>query len=322
MAVTRARPASETVALVDQLLREGAPLDAVDGLAEHYDEVTRAALAAAESELGTPPVPYAWLALGSHARREPSLGSDQDNALVLADDSAPAAEYGRLLAERVVAALDSAGLRRCDGDYMATSWAMSLEQWQQTLRGRFLDPTPQEVVDADVFLDLRPVAGALDVAPLQQIIVDAAGSSRLLHGLARAAVGYPSGLTSLGRLRLTDGAVDLKKGGLAPLTMLARTYALAAGSSAVTTRQRLADAEAAGQLSPRSSGRLAFAHALLTRLRLQHQMRCVRRGEPIGDLVPVDRLRWVDERLLRQALESLRAVQQATSLRFRTDLSS
>jgi CBS domain-containing protein len=322
VAVTQARPSDQTVALVDRLMRDGAPLDAVAGLADHYDDVTRQALAAAEGELGPPPVPYTWLALGSHARREPSLASDQDNALVLAGDSTEAAEYGQALAERVVAALDRAGLRRCDGDYMATTWAYSLEQWQQTLRGRFLDPTPQEVVDADVFLDLRPVAGVLDVAPLQQIIVDAAGSSRLLHGLARAAVAYSSGLSSLGRLRLTDGGVDLKKGGLAPLTMLARTYALAAGSTAVSTRQRLDAAEAAGQLSPRSAGRLGFAHALLTRLRLQHQIRCAHSAEPVGDVVPVSHLRWVDERLLRQALESLRAVQQATSLRFRTDLSS
>jgi CBS domain-containing protein len=205
---------------------------------------------------------------------------------------------------------------------MATTWAFSLHRWEETLRGRFLDPTPQEIVDADVFLDLRPVAGTLDVAPLQQIMLGAAGSSRLLHGLARAAVAFPSGLTSLGRLRLVDGAVDVKKGGLAPLTMLARTYALAAGSTAVGTRDRLEAAEHAGQLSARSVGRLAYAHALLTRLRLRHQLRCAQEGAPITDVVPVNRLRQVDESGLKQALESLKSVQQATSLRFRTDLSS
>lgn len=318
--MTDNQPSPATLAEVERLVAEKPPLEAVVGLADYYDRITRDALAEAEQQLGRPPVPYAWLSLGSHARREPSLASDQDNALVLATDDADALDYGRRLAQRVVQALDEAGLRRCDGDYMATTWTYGLHHWQQMLRRRFIDPTPAEVLDADVFLDLRPVAGALDVSSLQQIMVGAAGSSRLLQGLAAAAVRYPAGVGPLGRLRLTRGRVDLKKGGLAPLTMLARTYSLAAGSTAVGTRERLAAAEQADSLSPRAAGRLGFAHALLTRLRLTSQLRAARTGEPITDLVPVARLRWVDERLLRQAFEAIREVQQATALRFRTDL--
>lgn len=320
--MTVGAPSADVVALVERLSVAGPPLAVSAGLADHYDEVTRTALAEAQRRLGPPPVPYAWLALGSHARREPSLSSDQDNALVLADDAPASLEYGAALAATVVDALHEAGLRRCDGEYMATTWTHSLTRWQEILRHRFIDPTPQEIVDVDVFLDLRPVAGDLDVSSLTDIMLAAADSTRLLHGLARAAVGYPSGLTSLGRLRLTDGKVDLKKGGLAPLTMLARTYGLASRSADVGTRERIAAAQAAHQLSPRSAGRLGYAHALLTRLRLQHQLRCARAGEPITDQVPAARLRWVDERALRQALDALRSVQQATTLRFRTDLTT
>jgi CBS domain-containing protein len=320
VAVTVGRPSEDTLAVVERLSAQRAPLDAVMGLADHYDSVTRDALAEAEHVLGEPPTPYAWLALGSHARREPSLASDQDNALVLASDDPDVVAYGQKLAAHVVDALHTAGLRRCDGDYMATTWAHSLADWEGILRQRFIDPRPQDVLDADVFLDLRPIAGDLDVSSLQSIMVGAAGSARLLQGLAAAAVQYPSGVGALGRLRLTGGKVDLKKGGLAPLTMIARTYSLASGSTAVGTRERLAAAEQAGQLSPRAAGRLGFAHALLTRLRLTHQLRAARAGEPITDLVAPNRIRWVDERLLRQAFDAIREVQQATALRFRTDL--
>jgi CBS domain-containing protein len=321
MAVTAGAPSAATVALVEQLGARLPALDVVDGLAGYYDEVTVAALSATAERLGPPPVPYAWLALGSHARREPSLASDQDNALVLADDSPAALEYGQALASAVVEALHDAVLRRCDGDYMATTWTHSLARWEEILRHRFIDPTPKEIVDVDVFLDLRPVAGDLDVSSLTDIMLAASDSTRLLHGLARAAVAYPSGLTHIGRLRVLDGHIDLKRGGLAPLTMLARTYGLAARSTGVGTRQRLAAAEAAHELSPRSAGRLGYAHALLTRLRLQHQLRCVRDGEPITDAIPADRLRPVDEAGLKQALEAVRGAQQATTLRYRTDLS-
>lgn len=320
--MTQGEPSPTTLQLMERLARDLAPLEAVAGLADHYDQVTRDAVAEAEYDLGTPPAPYAWLSLGSHARREPSLASDQDNAIVLATDDQSAKEYGEKLATHVVDALHRSGLRRCDGDYMATTWNYSLDEWQRILRRRFIDPKPEDILDADVFLDLRKIAGSLDISSLQDIMVSAAGSARLLQGLASSAVRFPSGLAPLGRLRLTGGKVDLKKGGLAPLTMIARTYSLASGSTAVGTRERLAVAETSEQLSARAVGRLGFAHALLTRLRLTHQLRAAKAGEPITDLVAPNRIRWVDERLLRQAFEAIREVQQSTALRFRTDMTS
>ena len=318
--MTVGRPSRDTLAVMEALAHERPPLDAVQGLADHYDEVTRRALAEAEDALGPPPVPYAWLALGSHARREPSLASDQDNALVLATDEPEAEAYGAKLAAHVVDALHTAGLRRCDGDYMATRWCFGLTTWEDMLRRRFTDPTPQDILDADVFLDLRPLAGDLDVSSLQDIMVSASRSTRLLQGLAASAVQYPSGIGALGRLRLTHGMIDLKRGGMAPLTMIARTYSLAAGSAAVGTRERLVAAEAGEQLSPRAAGRLGFAHALLTRLRLSSQLAQARAREPVTDLVAPAKVRWVDERLLRQAFDAIREVQQATEIRFRTDM--
>ena len=44
----------------------------------------------AEEELGPPPVSYCFMALGSMARNEQSIVTDQDNALVLSDDFDPA----------------------------------------------------------------------------------------------------------------------------------------------------------------------------------------------------------------------------------------
>ena len=45
------------------------------------DALTRRLLASAIHELGEPPVPWAWLALGSEARLEQALHTDQDHAL-------------------------------------------------------------------------------------------------------------------------------------------------------------------------------------------------------------------------------------------------
>jgi len=55
------------------------------------DAATRRLVELAEDALGPPPVPYAWLALGSQGRHEQTARSDQDNALLLDDAFDPAA---------------------------------------------------------------------------------------------------------------------------------------------------------------------------------------------------------------------------------------
>src|SRR5262245_14968414 len=45
------------------------------------DSVTRRAIDLSIQELGTPPCPFSWIALGSHGRREALPGSDVDSAL-------------------------------------------------------------------------------------------------------------------------------------------------------------------------------------------------------------------------------------------------
>ena len=53
------------------------------------DSATQRLIQLAEAELGPPPVPYAWMALGSQGRNEQTARSDQDNALLIADDFDP-----------------------------------------------------------------------------------------------------------------------------------------------------------------------------------------------------------------------------------------
>jgi CBS domain-containing protein len=54
-------------------------------MATLVDALVARLLGLGETELGSPPGPYGWLALGSGGRREQALHTDQDHALVYAD---------------------------------------------------------------------------------------------------------------------------------------------------------------------------------------------------------------------------------------------
>lgn len=78
----------------------------------------------AEEELGPPPIPYCFLALGSMGGRdEQLLVTDQDNAIIL-DETYQEEKHGKYfeaLAKYVSDGLDACGYKYCTGDIMATN---------------------------------------------------------------------------------------------------------------------------------------------------------------------------------------------------------
>jgi hypothetical protein len=146
----------------------------------------------AEAALGPPPCPYALLVVGSGARRESTLRTDQDHALVLADDAPPGAgAWFAALAERLAATLERCGLPRCPGDVMATNpaWRMPLAAWQDRFIHWIEQPDEDALLEAAIFFDCRQLHGQLHAGqPLGRAIHGAAGNRRFLGRLAAAAV--------------------------------------------------------------------------------------------------------------------------------------
>lgn len=295
-------------------------LQASRAIATVNDAVVERLLSLAQGDLGPPPCRYAWVELGSEGRREQALLTDQDNALVYAEGGRPQIDgYFAALAERAVDGLLRAGFPHCPGGYMATRWRRPYAEWEAVLR-RWVDgPDPRELVEAEVFLDFRRVSGDLPLGRLDLILGAGGDRPRFLTHMARAAVAFPPPLGLLGRIHAVHRQVDLKRGGLAPIVLLGRLYALAAGSVVRPTLERLAAAANAGTLSRAGAAQLAESYRLLADLRLHAQLRKVAAGEPPDNKVSLDDLTQTQRRRLREVLHVVQDLQKATALRFHTD---
>ena len=141
------------------LVTGGATADQVgQAVSAVTDAITVRLLALAEEQLGPPPVPYAWMAGGSQARREQSSHSDQDNALLIADHAKPEDdEYFAALAEFVNDGLNACGYVYCPGEVMARNpkWRQSLRIWRKYFTNWIERPEPMALMLASVFFDLR-----------------------------------------------------------------------------------------------------------------------------------------------------------------------
>ena len=304
------------------LLDTGAdPLEVTQAVASVHDALTTRLLTLAEARLGPSPFAYAWLALGSHGRGEQVLSSDQDSALAYGGprlgDADPDTYFGAL-ATVVVDGLARAGVPRCTGGFMATTWRRPLEDYAASFSRWVDDPVPAELVQAEVFLDVRPVHGDLDVSLLHGILESGRRRGGFMVQMARAAVTFRPPMVILRHVRTEHGNLDVKRSGTAAIVLLARLYALAAGSAAATTPLRLQAARDAGTLSAYGADSLRDAYRLLTGLRLRHQVEQAAAGATPDNLVPVAGLSSSDRRRLLDALHAVRVMQEITERRYQT----
>jgi CBS domain-containing protein len=332
-AVERAADEGEVIAAARELpfaVRGlvGAHVDPVDigrvvGVAA--DALSVRLLELAVSELGEPPVPWAWLALGSQARHEQALRTDQDHAIAFeGPDENDVDGYFAQLAERVTAGLEAAGIPRCTAGVSATErpWRRSLESWVDQFSRWVADVGPGGAVFTAIAFDFRRVAGPLDAEPaLRRPVHGAARHPAFLRHLAAQAVALrpPTGFLRDFVVEARGehaGRLDIKHGGLTAITSVARLIALGAGVADVRTLDRLRAASAAGALDEEDREALEEAFRLLWQIRLEHQVEQAARGVPPDDFVDPKELGPVTRQGLKAAFRAVDRAQRSLALRF------
>lgn len=277
------------------------------------DAATLRFIELAQREIGEPPVPFAFIALGSQGRWEQTLFTDQDNAIVYDDAGAddPRAEtYFITLAAAVCENLVRSGYRPCRGRIMANNprWCRPLSVWKGYF-SRWADRAEeQEMLDISTFLDLRRVAGALDCVGELRAHLDRRLDDRppLFAHLAGQALSFKPPLRLFGSLILPGGdreqagLLDLKAA-MMPVVNYARLFALRHGIAATATPDRIIALQERGIIpASRAQDILAVFGALL-RLRLANQSATVERGGEPDNLIDPSLLGRMDEAVLRES---------------------
>jgi CBS domain-containing protein len=272
----------------------------------------------AEADLGPPPCRYAWLAFGSEGRREQTLLTDQDNALVYERDGADAREYFAALAERANSDLEAAGFPRCPGGYMARHWRASLDEWVARFHDWINDPKPQALLEAAIFFDFRRAHGDLDVAPLEAAVRRAREARNFVPAMAKAALVFrpPTGL--LLRLR-GDGELDLKFQGISPIVFLTRCYALEAGVPERNTLERLDAVVRSGLMAEEVKVTIREAYRFLLALRLREQIRMLSEGKQPVNRISFASLSSIERSRLKESFRAIRSWQEKAAFHYRTE---
>jgi PAS domain S-box-containing protein len=190
------------------------------------DAITQRLAEFAIEELGEPPARFALMALGSEGRREQTLVTDQDNAIVFEDVPndrlAEVNRYFLYFGKKINLWLDRIGYRYCQGEVMAGNpqWCQSLSRWKKYFTEWVNTRSEESLLGIAVFFDFRIVLGMEQFGQelRRHIHKISEGKSAFFRMMAKEASGYdvPSELPV---------SFDVKNA-LAPLTDYIRVYSI------------------------------------------------------------------------------------------------
>lgn len=239
--------------------------------------------------LGSPPVAYALISMGSDGRREQTLITDQDYLVVYDDGAGEEAdawfvEFGN----RLVDCLEEAGFKRCTGDIMTSNptWRGSFTQWRKRLFAivRYeVEDFAKNMMDLIVLSDARYVCGDRSLGEkLIELIRDMEKEHfQVLWSMARAATEMKLALGFMRRLWTEPsgehrGELNIKLLAWAPLVMNVRILAISQGLLATNTVQRIRALEKEGSFSKEMADGLCNSYDILTHHRILLQIKQIK----------------------------------------------
>jgi CBS domain-containing protein len=290
------------------------------------DAFTRRIIQISEEKLGPPPCEYAWLVAGSHARNEVHMLSDQDSAIVLADDAKESDRaYFLHLAMIVCNGLDACGYPLCTGKYMAATpkWCQPISRWKQYYHKWVSNPEYNRLLSISVFLEIRAIHGNKEfVTTLHNTLhTEIHENQRFLSSLVRDAITTNPPLGIFNSLVLEKGGdhtntLNIKKFALNLIIDLARIFCLAAGGSLTGTEERFRYAVEKGTLSQDSCDNIIEAYRFISQVRFRHQLMAAKEGRVPDNQISPDDFSSFERKHLKEAFKIIAQLQDVAKLKF------
>lgn len=269
---------------------------------------------------------FAFVVLGSEGRSEQTLTTDQDNALIYADDL-DAGEVQQLseFSTALINGLIAIGVPSCPGGIMAKNdiWRRSLSGWRSQLDRWFNTPAPENILNVSMVADLRIVAGdtALEQALKRHIAGRLQADELYLGHMTANLLRFAVPLGWFGRIRTEKGehagTIDLKRAGIFAITEGVKILALGHGVQETGTALRIERLVELDVLNRKEADDLAASFFALVYFRLRSQVDAISYDREPDNRIRLADLNRMELGRLKSALEGVRAFQESVGSRYR-----
>jgi len=201
--------------------------------------IIKRAIEIAILDLGSPPARFCWISIGSQARKEQLLLTDQDSILVFEDVAQEkyrdVKDYFVKLAKRATTILEKTGFYYCPNNHMASNliWCKSLTEWIKQYDNWMKTPGEKSNEIGSIFFDIEMVIGEnkIEDTIVETIISNSKNNTLFFDYLGNNALHKEPSLTFFKKFNVEEegqhkGKFDIKNKAIMPLVDGARLFAL------------------------------------------------------------------------------------------------
>ncbi len=286
------------------------------------DAILQKIIGFAFDEMGPAPAKFVFMVLGSEGRKEQTLKTDQDNAILFEDVNAKSRKevmkYFLKFGEKVCNWLDQAGYDLCKGDVMAKNpkWCQPLATWQNYFSQWIHKAEPEALLQSSIFFDFRGAYGDMDlIDKLRRHLFDALeGWPGFFRHLTENALYFtpPIGffrnflVESKGEHRDTFNI----KAAMQPVVDYARIYALQHNIEETNTFERLNQLLTRKKISLQEHNELETAYSYLMQQRFVTQVKTAiaENSEPDNYVNP-KQLSRIEQTMLKEIFKRIEKFQ-------------
>jgi PAS domain S-box-containing protein len=277
-------------------------------------------------DLGPAPRGFAFMVMGSQARGEQTLATDQDNALVI--DNSPGKLSGNEkayfleLGKKLNKDLNTVGYQLCQGDFMAGNprWNQDLNTWKNYFSDWIRNSSPKDILDVAIFFDFRCVYGDSKLIEnlREHVNKSAEGKSVFFFHMAQSVLKMKVLANLPGNLKAesqADTLMDCKKL-LLPVTSYIRLYSIREKLFATNSMDRAEKLHKRSVINAATLEELREPFNFLTYLRIKNQALSIARNEVPENTVRLGNLSQIEALTLKKLFTDISGLQTRLGTEF------
>ncbi|CAM3412411.1 putative nucleotidyltransferase substrate binding domain-containing protein [Arcobacter aquimarinus] len=265
--------------------------------------------------------------MGSEGRGEQILKTDQDNALILADDCTISDEKLNEFTHIFTETLVDFGFPRCQGNIMVSNpyWCRKKSDFKDLIFKWVNEPSGDNFMNIAIFYDAVCVSGDKNlITSLKEYLFKVSSNSQTFYAHFAKVItsfdvplGFFDGFVFNSKDNKHKNEIDIKKGGIFIIVQGIRSLSLENKIFNANTAKRIRKLLEKGVLEEELAKELTMAFNFLTNLRLKSNLDKLDKKEEIDNYINPNNLNTMEKDLLKDSFKIINKLKKKLEFHFK-----
>lgn len=265
--------------------------------------------------------------MGSEGRGEQILKTDQDNAIILANDCTITEKELKEFTQNFTETLVDFGFPRCEGNIMVSNpyWCRKVSDFKDLIFTWINQPSPDNFMNLAIFYDAICVSGNIElVKELKEYLFKVSTNSLQFNAHFAKIItsfdvplGFFDGFVFKNKDDKHKNEINIKKGGIFIIVQGIRSLSLENKLLNTNTTKRIIRLNEKGVIENELATELIMAFNFLTNINLKSNLEKLDKNEPIDNYINPNNLNTMEKDLLKESFKIVNKLKKKLEFHFK-----